>query len=382
MSDLSLIIALVGPLPPPAGGMANQTRQLAELLSGEGVTVRTIQTQPPYRPTWIGRIPVLRTLCRLLPYLLALWRGCRGAQVVHIMANSGWSWHLFAAPAVWIAKLRGVGVVLNYRGGEAEEFFAKSFRWVRPTLALVDEIIVPSDFLCEVFARRGLKCRVVPNIIDLERFTAPTSRIDAHQSLRLLVARNLEPLYDNETAIRAFKMVRHEVPTSTLTIAGTGPELERLTKIVAELGLTEGVKFVGQVENRNMPGLMQEADIMINPSLADNMPISVLEAFASGLPVVSSNVGGMPYLISNEQTGILVTPRNPIALSAAILRLHRDTVMRARIVSAASDTARNFSWAKVWPLLAAVYGGVAHFPASHASSIQGIKQRMEHEDNH
>ncbi len=111
MSDVPLTIALVGPLPPPAGGMANQTRQLAELLIGEGVTVRTIQTQPPYRPAWIGTIPGLRAGWRLLPYLYALWRGCRGAQVVHIMANSGWSWHLFAAPAVWIAKLRGAVVI-------------------------------------------------------------------------------------------------------------------------------------------------------------------------------------------------------------------------------------------------------------------------------
>lgn len=362
MSVPSLTIALVGPLPPPAGGMANQTLQLAELLAGEGVTVRSIQTQPPYRPTWIGRIPVLRAVWRLFPYLFGLWRNSRGAHVVHIMANSGWSWHLSAAPAVWIAKLRGSGVVLNYRGGEAEVFFEKSFRWVRATLTLVDEIVVPSGFLFEVFARRGFTCKVIPNIIDLTRFSASRVPSGDHRTLRLLVARNLEPLYDNETAIRAFKLVHHQVPTAKLTIVGTGPERERLGKLVVELGLSRSVEFPGQVENREMPTLMREADVLINPSLADNMPISILEAFASGLPVVSTNVGGVPFLVTHEQTGLLVPPHEPAELSAAILRLHRDRALWERLVIAAKSHVERYAWSEVWPLLAAVYQAEAHRP--------------------
>lgn len=369
MSDAPLTIALVGPLPPPAGGMANQTRQLAELLTGEGVTVRMIQTQPPHRPAWVSGIPVLRALCRLVPYLYALWRGCRGAQVVHIMANSGWSWHLFAAPAVWIAKLCGAGVVLNYRGGEAEVFFEKAFIWVRPTLALVDEIVVPSGFLLKVFKKRGVVCSVVPNIINLERFKREAVRGRAHESLHLLVARNLEKLYDNETAIRAYKLIRHQVPQATLTIAGTGPERDRLLKLTKDLGMTDGVRFVGQIENQGMPALMQEADVMLNPSLADNMPVSLLEAFACGLPVVSTNVGGVPFLITHEETGLLIEPGAPAALAAAVLRLHADLCLRERIILAARAQVEHYTWPEIWPQIARVYRSVTQPPS--ASSRHG-----------
>ena len=93
-------VCIVGPLPPPSGGMANQCEQLVRLLGGEGVQVELVRNNAPYRPAWISHVPVLRALFRLLPYLLALWRACGRAQVVHVFANSGWAWHLFAAPAL------------------------------------------------------------------------------------------------------------------------------------------------------------------------------------------------------------------------------------------------------------------------------------------
>ena len=86
----NLKIALIGPLPPPSGGMANQTRQLAGLLTQEGASVELIQVNKPYWPFWIGRIKGLRAAFRLLPYLLHLWRAAGSADVLHIMANSGW----------------------------------------------------------------------------------------------------------------------------------------------------------------------------------------------------------------------------------------------------------------------------------------------------
>jgi len=121
-SGLRLVI--VGPLPPPSGGMANQCRQLLGLLEGEGADVELVRTNAPYRPGWIGRIPGIRAAFRLLPYLWALWQASGRCQVMHVLANSGWAWHLFAAPAIWIARLRGIPVIVNYRGGEAEPFFS------------------------------------------------------------------------------------------------------------------------------------------------------------------------------------------------------------------------------------------------------------------
>ncbi|MEK6735323.1 MAG: glycosyltransferase, partial [Pseudomonadota bacterium] len=205
MNVSRLHIGLVGPLPPPYGGMANQTRQLERLLQQEGVSVDLIQVNAPYQPVWIGRIWGLRAIFRLAPYLIHLWQAASKVQLFHIMANSGWSWHLFAAPAIWIAWFKGKPVVVNYRGGEAEAFFQQSFSWVKPSLLRTHAIIVPSDFLKAVFAKNGFSATIVPNIIDLTKFSANTRHKTIHDPdfPHIIVTRNLESIYDNATAIRA-----------------------------------------------------------------------------------------------------------------------------------------------------------------------------------
>ncbi|HEY7698016.1 MAG TPA: glycosyltransferase, partial [Vicinamibacteria bacterium] len=158
-------IALVGPLPPPSGGMANQTKQLQRLLSGEGAEVSLVQTNAPYQPAFVGRVPGVRAFFRLVPYRARLRSVARGVKLFHVMANSGWAWHFFAAPALRAAHRAGVPAVLNYRGGDAERFFARSFAVVEKTLRTAAAVVVPSDFLRGVFARHGVAVDVVPNII-------------------------------------------------------------------------------------------------------------------------------------------------------------------------------------------------------------------------
>src|SRR4029453_8859503 len=104
MNLAGLRVGLVGPMPPPEGGMANQTRQLCELLRRDGAEVTVIAVNAPYRPPWLAGLRGVRAIFRLVPYVVRLWRVASEVDVFHIMANSGWSWHLSAAPAVWIAR--------------------------------------------------------------------------------------------------------------------------------------------------------------------------------------------------------------------------------------------------------------------------------------
>ena len=115
-------IALVGPTPPPNGGMAMQTLQLQQLLSERGHQVTLISVNPPYRPAIAGRIPVIRSVFRLVPYLCNLLLVLRKYDIVHLMSNSGWAWYLFSAPVIHIAHFYNVPCIVNYRGGLAEEF--------------------------------------------------------------------------------------------------------------------------------------------------------------------------------------------------------------------------------------------------------------------
>lgn len=345
-------LTLVGPLPPPSGGMANQTRQLASLLAAEGTDVRIVQTNAPYTPAWVGKIPVARAVFRLVPYLFRLWRDINGADAVHVMANSGWAWHLFAAPAIWIARLRGVPAVVNYRGGDAAAFFARQVRWIRPSLRRVAEVIVPSGFLRAVFAAHGVSATIVPNVVNLEAFRPAA---EAPRSPHLVVTRNLEPIYDIGTAIAAFALVAKVRPGARLTIAGSGPERAALERFAAEQGVGLSVRFTGRLDNAELPELYRSATLMLNPARIDNMPNSLLEAMASGVPIVSTDVGGIPYLVADGVSALLVPLGDARAMARAALRILDDPALGVRLARAGLEASRGYAWAKVRSDLFAVY---------------------------
>jgi glycosyltransferase involved in cell wall biosynthesis len=350
-----LHIGLVGPLPPPSGGMANQTKQLAKLLQQEGAAVTLVQVNAPYHPAWVEKIKGIRAVFRLIPYLISLWKSAKKVQLFHVMSNSGWSWHLYTAPVIWIAWMRQTPVVINYRGGEAVTFFNRSFRWIKPSLRRVQAIIVPSGFLSNVFEQYEVKATIVPNIIDLNRFSVRIRDEKKLTAPHIIITRNLEPIYDIATAIRAFARVKLAIPAARLTIAGSGPERSSLEDLVVALKLSDSVRFTGRLENEVIKQLYQEADLMVNSSLVDNMPNSILEALASGVPVVSTNVGGVPFLVTHEKNALLVPPGEPIKMANAMLAVLGDQVLATRLIVKGLELAQQFAWPNVRDRLMTVY---------------------------
>jgi glycosyltransferase involved in cell wall biosynthesis len=336
--------------------MANQTRQLARLLAEAGLRVELVQTNAPYRPAWVERVRGVRALFRLVPYLRALWRCAGRVDVLHVMANSGWAWHFFAAPAVWVAALRGRPAIVNYRGGEADRFLERQFRWVRPTLSRARNVIVPSGFLRDVFGRRGVHAEIVPNIVDLVRFRPSEPRPGR---LHVLVARNLEDIYDIPTALRAFARVRAAHAHARLTVAGSGPQRAALERLCADLGIADAVAFTGRVDNERMADLYRDADVLLNPALVDNMPNSLLEGMASGVPIVSTNVGGVPYLVEQERTALLVAPGDFAAMADAALRVVEDPRLAASLRTAGLEAVQRYAWPNVREALFAAYARAA-----------------------
>ena len=351
-------LGLVGPLPPPNGGMAMQTLQLARLLGEEGIDVDLVQTNAPYRPKAAGKIKGLRAIVRLLPYLWQIWRLAGRTDAIHLMANSGWSWQLFAAPVIWMGWLRKTPVIVNYRGGEAREYLATSAKWVKPSMARASRLVVPSGFLQQVFSDVNLSSTVIPNIIDLELFH-PAPQPPSDTVFTLVVTRNLEPIYGLATAVRAIALVREEVPQIQLKIAGSGPQGAELERLVASLGLEDEVFFLGRLDRTEIVELYHSANAMLNPTRVDNMPNSLLEALACGLPVISTNVGGVPYIVEDEQTALLVAPDNEQEMAQAIVRLFEDADLRRQLSERGRREVAQYAWAEVWPRWRAVYNSPA-----------------------
>ncbi len=347
MSD-QLKIGIVGPLPPPAGGMATQTRQLYELLTAEGLDVRIVQTNPPYSPSWIAEIKGFRALFRLLPFFLKVWKLTGQVDVIHLMANSGWSWQLFSAPVIWIGWLRKAAVIVNYRGGEAEQYFQKSIRRIAPTMNRAEKIIVPSGYLKTIFSKYGFEATAIPNIVNLERFKPREKCLEiTRNEFRLIITRNLEPIYGLPTAIKAVAKAKKEIPNLKLLIAGSGPQKGALLALIKELGLQENVSFVGRLGPGEIECFYGEADIMLNPTTVDNMPNSVLEALASGLPVITTNVGGIPYIVEHEETAIMVPVGDDKEMAKQIIRLYKDEAIRQQLVKNGLKEVAQYGWPEV-----------------------------------
>jgi glycosyltransferase involved in cell wall biosynthesis len=345
-------IVIVATRPEAVGGQAVQVRLLADHLRRDGHAVSVVPVNPAHRLAAIGRIPYARTIvnqCFYLPRLLALWR----ADVVHVFSASYWSFLLAPLPAILAGRAFGRRVVLHYHSGEAADHLRRWGVLVHPWLRLCAEIVVPSEYLREVFRSYGYPCRVIPNIVDTSDF-----RFRDRPVLRpaLLSSRNLEPYYRVDNTVRAFALLRRRFADATLTVAGQGREAAKLAALAAALG-ADGVRFVGAVDHPALSKLCDAADVFVNSSVLDNQPVSVLEAFAAGLPVVSTPPGDIPAMVRGGEAGVLVPPGDPEAMAEAITRLLENPSQAARLARAAREELARYSWPGVRHAWAEVYAG-------------------------
>jgi glycosyltransferase involved in cell wall biosynthesis len=279
----------------------------------------------------------------------------RRCDVVHVFCASYWSFLLSAAPALLAARVLGKRVILNYHSGEAPDHLARWGALVHPWLRLAHQIVVPSEFLAQVFARYGYRTRVIYNVVDLERFA-----YRERSSLRpaLLSNRNLESHYRVDNTLRAFSLLRARRADATITVAGRGHEEARLRDLARQLRL-EGVAFTGSVAPERMPALYAAADVFVNSSVIDNQPLSVLEAFATGVPVVSTASGGIASMVRPGETGTIVAADDPDGMAGAVeALLRRPDAARAMARRAHAELIK-YSWPHVQQGWADAFGALA-----------------------
>ena len=315
------------------------------------------------------RLPGIRTGIRSLLSWIALWREAGRSDVVHVLGASWVYFFAFAAPAVFIGKFRGRKVILNYRGGEAQVFF-RQWGWaVSPLMRAADILTAPSEFIAGVIRNRfGLSVSIVPNIVDLSAFRF---RHRTHFAPTMIVTRHLEEMYGIDIVLRAFRAVQQYVPEATLSIAGAGSEEVRLRQLAADWKL-QNVTFLGQVEHRDLPTLYDRCDILINASYVDNFPGSLIEAAASGLAIVSTSPGGIPYIFENGKTALLVQPGDWESLAQSIRQILDSSALGQSLTAAAAAMVKNCDWPEVRSALEKVYGfGIRSVATPH--SVEAVK---------
>lgn len=336
-------ICILAPSLDILGGQSRQAVRLMEALrQEEAVRTEFIPHNPrlpgPFRA--LQRIRYIRTAVTTLAYwwmlVTRLWR----YDVVHVFSASYYSYLLSVAPAIIIGKLYGKKVLLNYRSGEADDHLGHWKLTAAPIMRWADEIVVPSGYLVDVFARYGLRARSIFNSVDLDRFAYRERR---PLRPRFLSARLLEPLYNIPCVLRAFAIIQRAVPEAELVVAGEGRMRAELEELARELGLAN-TTFVGRVDFDRMPALYDAADIYLMAPDLDNMPASVIECLSCGLPVVTSDAGGVPYIVAHEATAMIFPRGDHVAMAEASLRLLRDEKLALRLERQGRESVRRFTW--------------------------------------
>ena len=348
-------ILLVGPGIPPYGGQSVQLAKLqSRLAEVSSLSVGFVPNNPKFpKPLRaLERIKYVRTLTTLLIHVSQLLTTTPRYDVVHVFSAAYWSFVVSALPAMVIARLFGKRLVLNYHSGEAEDHLK---RWgqlaIRP-MRLAHQIVVPSGYLVKVFANFGLPARAVFNFIEADQFPFRYRREFAPV---VLSNRNLQPLYNVACTIRGFAQILPQFPEARLIVVGSGPDRPALEKLIADLGV-RNIEFRGPVSQNEMISIYGQADIFVSTPNVDNMPMSLLEAFAAGLPVVSTNVGGVPYLITDGFTGLLIPPDDDKALATAIARIVREPEFGAQLThNARTEIEHKYVWDAVRSLWLSVY---------------------------
>jgi glycosyltransferase involved in cell wall biosynthesis len=337
-----LRILVVAPSLDILGGQAVQAaRLISHLRELPPFEVGFLPVNPrlPGRLRKLQAIKYVRTVVTSLLYIATLLVTVPKFDLIHVFSASYFSFVLAPTPAILIAKLFGKKVLLNYHSGEAEDHL-KRWRSAVATARLVDAVAVPSKYLVKIFAGFGIQACAINNLVELDKFI-----FRERQPLRpvFLSNRNLETHYGVDQVLRAFSLIQHRLPAAELIVAGDGGQRTVLETLAGELGL-RNTRFIGRVAPEEIVEQYQQADIYLNGSEIDNQPLSILEAFACGLPVVTTNAGGIPDMVNNGQTGFIVSRKDREAMAKRAIQLVEEPRVATAIAQRAHEECERYTW--------------------------------------
>jgi glycosyltransferase involved in cell wall biosynthesis len=364
------------------GGQAVQAKFLYEHLREEPRFEVSFVAHNPRLPgpfRLLQKIKYVRTIVTSLLYCINLLREVPKHDVLHVFSASYFSFLLAPTPAIFVARFFKKKVILNYRSGEAEDHLRSWPRTAVPIIRLADQLIVPSRYLVEVFRKFGLHAHAIANMIDHDRFKF-RERLPVRPVF--LSNRNLYPLYNVACIVKAFARIQQKFPDAKLTIAGNGSQRPALEALVRDLKL-RNVDFRGHVRPEKMSELYDEADIFLNSSNIDNMPGSILDSFAAGMPVVTTSAGGITCIVEHERTGLLVPRNDHEAMASCAIRLLESPEFAATIARNAHEECQDYRWSAVRDSWLSAYERLAgrgagdSVPAGAApdsNSLQGVEE--------
>jgi len=313
------------------GFVTTQGQIVADLFSRDGYDVISVSSKK-------------NRVLRLAEIVWTIFRNRRNIDVLIVEVYSGLA-IIVADVAGRAARLFGVRSIFVLHGGNLPDFTKRHVNWVRRILNRADLVAAPSRFLEQAMSGYGVAATVIPNVIELDNYPFK-ERQDI--SPKLFWMRSFHSLYNPEMALDVFAQIRSEYPSATLVMAGVDKGLEGEIRNKAQArGFSDSIRFPGFLDHEQKVKEFFAADIYLNTNRIDNMPVSVVEAWAMGVPVVATNVGGLPYLIESGETGLLVADGDVDGMAAAVRTLLDDPDMANRLSVQGRSQAELSSWNSV-----------------------------------
>lgn len=284
---------------------------------------------------------------RLLDMIVTAFRKKDEYLLAHISVFSGPAF-IWAETVAWVLRRLKKPYLLTLRGGALPEFSAQWPVRVMRLLRSAAIVTAPSDYLVKQMGKYKTDIRLLPNPIKLSQYSF---RLRPIPDPSLVWLRAFHKVYQPELAPQVIALLTEEFPNVQLTMIGPDKDgsLAKTKEMAAVQRVNERVRFVGGISKKDVPVYLEQADIFLNTTSIDNTPVSVLEAMACGLCVVSANVGGIPYLLEHEKDALLVPPGDAQAMADAIRRILKEPGLAGKLSSGARQKAEQFDWTQVLP---------------------------------
>jgi len=293
--------------------------------------------------TNLSKSPLVYSL-HLLPFIFFKSLNIIRKEKINILHCQGF---LSGFLGFLLSKLTKIPYIITVQRIEEKNNFIKRIVYKNANCCIGASLAIK-----KYFEEMGCKnIEVIPNGVDVNRFRIFDSNPEIREKLGIgnefliITVARLEKVKGIEYLIKAMKELK--IKDSKLLIIGEGSERKNLENLVRERGLENKVKFLGQIENEKVPQYLAIGDCFVLPSLKEGFGIAILEAQAVGLPVIATNVGGIPDIIKDGKTGILVPARNPEAIAKAIFKIYSQLSFAQKLVQNAKANLENYNWDKI-----------------------------------
>lgn len=328
-------VLVVGNFLTAAGRSVSTCQSLALRLTAAGLETITTSSR-------------MARMSRLADMVATAWRERRRYESAYVEVYSGPAF-VWAEAVCWTLRRAGKPYVLALHGGSLPVFARRWPGRVRRLLRSAAAVVAPSSYLQQAMRPFREDISIVPNALELSSYRF---RLRSAPQPRLVWLRAFNHIYNPSLAARVVALLCRDFPDVRLCMVGPDKgdgSLEEFLKAAGELGVLDRIERPGGIPKSKVPEVLDAADIFLNTTHVDNTPVSVLEAMASGLCVVTTNVGGIPYLASHEEDALLVKDDDAEGMAAAVRRVLLEPGLAGRLSRGARNTAEQVDWSHVLP---------------------------------